>query len=107
MTEDRLLLTRWNSLAEMLEERAACHPQRTAVTYLYENDQTVSLTYEQLFRRSAAVANQLHQIAPVGSRAALLFPPGLEFVLGSLLVRKRVLSPRRLASRSQVVRCHD
>ncbi len=41
-----------------------------------------SLTYLELQQRSQAVAVAIHEVAPPGSRVAMLFPPGLEFVVG-------------------------
>ena len=71
------------TIAEMLSYRAEFQPEKTAYTYLRHGEtESGKLTYGELDRRARAVASQLRQKHPPGSRALLLYPPGLEFVVG-------------------------
>ncbi|MEU6576870.1 fatty acyl-AMP ligase [Streptomyces sp. NPDC046805] len=75
------------SLVDLLTEHAAHHPGRTAYRYLVTGDsdgEVRNLTYGRLAERSRAVAAWLQERGPAGSRAVLLYPPGLEFVCGYL-----------------------
>ncbi len=49
-----------------------------------EGDLDDTLTYAELDRRARAVAAEIHRIAEPGARGILMFPPGLEFVVGFL-----------------------
>lgn len=80
-------------LAALLAYRAALHPHRPAVSFLSDTGETQSLTYGALYHRAAAVACQLHAQAAPGARAAMLFPPGLEFVVGFFACAQAGLVP--------------
>uniref|UniRef100_UPI003568842C AMP-binding protein n=1 Tax=Immundisolibacter sp. TaxID=1934948 RepID=UPI003568842C len=70
------------SMVEVLGWRAGAHPQRELFRFLgfgESPDRTVS--YEELDRSARALAASLLQIAPAGSRALLLYPSGIDFVI--------------------------
>ncbi|MET8244300.1 fatty acyl-AMP ligase [Streptomyces sp. NPDC005202] len=71
------------SLVDLLTEHASHHPDRTAYRYLVTGDcdaETQEISYGQLACRSRAIAAWLQERGLAGSRAMLLYPPGLEFV---------------------------
>jgi acyl-CoA synthetase (AMP-forming)/AMP-acid ligase II len=71
------------TIAEVLSYRAQFQPDKTAYIYLRHGEtESGKLTYEELDRRARAIARQLQQQHSSGSRALLLYPPGLEFVVG-------------------------
>ncbi|WP_225836367.1 fatty acyl-AMP ligase [Streptomyces sp. NK08204] len=73
------------SLVEVLTSRASDEPDRIAYRYLTtgECDGSVdTLTYGQLDGRAKAIASWLQRRGLAGSRALLLYPPGLDFICG-------------------------
>ncbi|MFJ3307064.1 fatty acyl-AMP ligase [Streptomyces sp. NPDC086549] len=75
------------SLVDLVTTHASTRPDRTAYRYLVTGDdegETEELTYERLATRSRAVAAWLQERGLAGSRAMLLYPPGLEFICGYL-----------------------
>jgi len=80
-------------LAALLAYRAALHPDRPAVSFLSDSGETRTLTYGMLYRRAAAVAWRLHAHAAPGARVAMLFPPGIEFVVGFFACAQAGLVP--------------
>ena len=72
----------WKSLTHLLSDRAQRHPQRAAATFIDDDDQDQSLTYAELDRRARNVAAELSKSSSLGERALLLFPPGLDFLVG-------------------------
>ncbi|MBX9399319.1 fatty acyl-AMP ligase [Streptomyces sp. TRM72054] len=71
------------SLVDLLTAHASQQPDRIAYRFLVTGDsdaETQEISYGQLARRSWAVAAWLQERGLTGSRALLLFPPGLEFV---------------------------
>ncbi|HEY3756646.1 MAG TPA: MupA/Atu3671 family FMN-dependent luciferase-like monooxygenase [Opitutaceae bacterium] len=69
------------TLAEILQWRASRQAGRRAFTFLPDaGGAESSHTYGTLDRRARAIAAQLRRRLAAGERAALLFPPGLEFV---------------------------
>ncbi|MEU3980760.1 fatty acyl-AMP ligase [Streptomyces sp. NPDC026672] len=75
------------TLVDQLTEHAANHPDRTAYRHLVTGDadgEVQHLTYARLATRTRAVAAWLQEHVPAGSRAMLLYPPGLEFINGYL-----------------------
>ncbi|WP_235908626.1 AMP-binding protein [Roseiconus nitratireducens] len=89
------------TLPRWIELRAQLHPQRPAVTFLSdeyfaEDDRPVSLTYRQLWQRAVQAAGQVQRFAlehglsadasepDAAPRALLLYPPGLDFLIGFL-----------------------
>jgi acyl-CoA synthetase (AMP-forming)/AMP-acid ligase II len=72
-----------NNLVELLNYRAQKQPYQVAYTFLLDGEtQTVQLTYQQLQQQAQAIATQLQSINATGERALLLYPPGLEYIIG-------------------------
>ncbi|MER5663608.1 fatty acyl-AMP ligase [Streptomyces mirabilis] len=75
------------SLVDLLTTHASQQPERTAYRYLVTGDcdgEIQDISYGHLARRSRAVAAWLQERGLAGSRALLLYPPGLEFICGYL-----------------------
>ncbi|MEV8596060.1 fatty acyl-AMP ligase [Streptomyces sp. NPDC052012] len=78
------------SLVDLLIAHATEHPDRTAYRFLATGDCTGEtseihdITYGRLADRTRAVAAWLQDRGLAGSRAMLLYPPGLEFISGYL-----------------------
>ena len=69
------------SLVDLLRWRAANQPDRIGYTFITgAGADEAALTYAELDRRARAVAAQLQQIGAAGSRALLLYPPGLDYI---------------------------
>ena len=69
------------SLVELLRFRAAAQPESCAYTFLEDGErQGTSVTYAELERRARAIAAFLQLRIRPGSRALLLYPPGLDFI---------------------------
>ena len=70
------------SLADVLQCRAACHPHRTAYTFLdFGASGPQSLTYAELNRNAKQLAAQLQQLGMRNEPALLLYPPGLDYIV--------------------------
>ncbi|MFI6492386.1 fatty acyl-AMP ligase [Streptomyces sp. NPDC050564] len=75
------------SLVDLLTAHASQQPDRTAYRYLVTGDcdgEIQDISYGRLANRSRAVAAWLQERGLAGSRAMLLYPPGLEFICGYL-----------------------
>ncbi|GGN49835.1 acyl-CoA synthetase [Streptomyces albiflavescens] len=75
------------SLVDLLTAHASQQPDRTAYRYLVTGDcdgEIQDISYARLASRSRAVAAWLQERGLAGSRAMLLYPPGLEFICGYL-----------------------
>ena len=69
------------TLAALLRERAALHPDRAALVFLLDGEREGErLTYAELDREARRIAARLAAEGLAGERALLLFPPGLAFV---------------------------
>ncbi|MGY6026848.1 fatty acyl-AMP ligase [Streptomyces spinosirectus] len=71
------------TLVDLLTAHASQQPDRTAYRYLVTGDcdgEVRDISYGQLARRSQAIAAWLQERGLAGSRAMLLYPPGLEFI---------------------------
>jgi len=96
------------TFASMLRDRATQHPERTAIIFVADDGTETALAFHELWRRSLAVAGALieqtqavspqatpahsgspstnHDAAarlanePVGPRALMMFPPGIDFL---------------------------
>jgi acyl-CoA synthetase (AMP-forming)/AMP-acid ligase II/acyl carrier protein len=69
-----------STMFELLERQAADHGDRTAYTFLDDQDQEISLSYTALDRRARAIAAELQTRLKPGDRALLVYPAGLEFI---------------------------
>src|ERR1051326_8880782 len=99
-----------SSLVELLQQRAASAPERTAYRFLGDGDAGDSrVTYGELNLRARAIAASLHDMGARGERALLLFPAGLTFIeafFGCLyagVVAVPAPLPRRNAQRLQAM----
>ncbi len=69
------------TLVNLLRYKAVVQPSKVAFTFLEDGEiKKASLTYEELDRQARALAVQLQSLGVAGSRALLLYPPGLEFI---------------------------
>jgi acyl-CoA synthetase (AMP-forming)/AMP-acid ligase II len=94
------------SLVEVLERRAAEHPETVALVFVPERgSEHRQLTYAELRDRAHSAAASLLRRTGPGERAVLLFPPGLEFVVAFLgcltagVIAVPLMVPRRAADR--------
>lgn len=68
---------------QVLEQRTALHPERQGYCFTSDGEnQEAGLTYAELDRQARTVAARLQALCLPGSRAILLYPPGLEFISG-------------------------
>ena len=75
------------SLVDALSAHASQHPGRTAYRYLVTGDsagEVQDISYARLAGRARAIAAWLQEHGLAGSRAILLYPPGIEFISGYL-----------------------
>ncbi|MFJ9865633.1 fatty acyl-AMP ligase [Streptomyces sp. NPDC101165] len=75
------------SLVDLVTAHASNHPERTAYRHLVTGDcdgEIQELSYGRLATRSRAIAARLQERGLAGSRAMLLYPPGLEFICAYL-----------------------
>ncbi|MET0399701.1 MAG: condensation domain-containing protein, partial [Longimicrobiaceae bacterium] len=69
------------SLVELLRLRAEADPDRIAYTFLQGGEvEEGHVTYGELDLRARAVAARLQALGARGTRALLLYPPGLEYI---------------------------
>ena len=69
------------NLVDLLRKRAYIQPDQKAFIFLKDGEtEADSLTYQELDRKSRAIAAQLQSLGATGDRALLLYPPGLDFI---------------------------
>ncbi|MEH2060576.1 MAG: condensation domain-containing protein [Nostoc sp.] len=69
------------TVVNLLHQRSLTQPDTIAFTFLEDGEtQQSTLTYQQLHRRSCAIASQLQALNLNGERALLLYPPGLDYL---------------------------
>ena len=74
-----------SSLVEIARARARLQETEVAYRFLVDGDEDeISLTYGELDRRARAIAAWLQDRVSEGERALLLYPPGLDFIVGFL-----------------------
>lgn len=70
-----------STLLELLQQRAAEEPDRTAFTFLDDTGaEADNVSYAELDRRARRVAASLQSSCKTGDRVLLLYPPGLEYI---------------------------
>lgn len=70
-----------STLVDLLRHRAKNQPDQIAYTFLQDGETELgSLTYQELNQQAQAIATHLQKLDIAGSRALLLYPPGLEFI---------------------------
>ncbi|WP_447971452.1 amino acid adenylation domain-containing protein [Nitrospira sp. M1] len=73
------------TLIEVLQKHVMQESDRLAYTFLTDGERaTVDLTYGELNSRARLIASELLKTETPGSRAVLLFPPGLAFIVAFL-----------------------
>lgn len=73
------------TIASIIEYRAATEPNKEAFTYLLDgDDEVVTWNYNDLKNAVAQVADVLRENVKTGDRVLLLFEPGLSFIAGYL-----------------------
>jgi acyl-CoA synthetase (AMP-forming)/AMP-acid ligase II len=70
------------TLVDVLRERAAQTPHRTALEFLAEDGASQVVSYAALDTRARGVASILQERDVRGERALLLYPPGIDYVIG-------------------------
>src|SRR5262249_10814607 len=97
--------TQWESLADVLQRRAAEQPDRPAFIFLEDGETCEArLSYEELDRRARAIAANLQQQQLAGERILLALPTGLDFIAaffgclyaGAIAVPLQVITPSRM-----------
>ncbi len=75
-------LTTW---VDLMQYRAQKHPHRLAYIFLEDGEtETERWTYAELNQRAQAIAAHLQKVAPMGARALLLHPQGIEYIAAFL-----------------------
>lgn len=70
-----------STLVDLLGYRAQNQADKTAYTFLLDGETgSIELTYQELDTQARAIAHQLQSLDTAGSRALLLYPPGLDFI---------------------------
>ena len=73
------------TLPDILRERAIAQPRLPACAFLdADGNEAAALDYGELDQRARCVGAVLQALEARGRRALLLYPPGLEFVVGYL-----------------------
>ena len=67
------------TIVDVLRARAKTQPDALAYAFIEDGDVVASYSYSQLDRRCRTIAEALSQ-HPIGARALLLYPPGIEYV---------------------------
>ena len=99
-------LTRLASLPDLLRHRATLQPDERAYLALSDRGvETAAITFSELDSRAAALARRLAERAPPGERALLLFPMGIDFLVGFFgclyagVIAVPLMLPRRNSAR--------
>ncbi len=71
------------TLVELVRWRAKTMPDQRAYTYLKDGEEKeIRITYAEIDRRARAIASYLQDKGLTGERALLLYPPGLDYLIG-------------------------
>ncbi|MBD1924286.1 amino acid adenylation domain-containing protein [Microcoleus sp. FACHB-831] len=80
MPESKLSLN-FSTLVDLLSYRSLHQTEKIAFTFLQDGEtEETSWTYQDLDRRSRAIASQLQALGLTGERALLLYQPGLDYL---------------------------
>lgn len=83
-----------STLVELLQRRAAQQPDQRTYTFLSDGEMAeISLTYEELDRQARRIGALLQHANATGSRALLLYPPGLDYIAAFLAACMPAWSP--------------
>jgi acyl-CoA synthetase (AMP-forming)/AMP-acid ligase II/acyl carrier protein len=69
-----------STMSDVLAQKAADDPARTAYIFLDDRDGAVEMSYGELDRRARVIAARLQLELQPGDRALLVYPPGLDFI---------------------------
>jgi amino acid adenylation domain-containing protein len=69
------------TIVQSLKEKSLAEGDRLAYAFLVQGEIETQLTYAELDARARALGSALQQAGAAGGRVALLFPPGLDFVV--------------------------
>ncbi len=73
------------TLVELLQIRAERHPEKRAYSFFLDGDKKeVQISYAELEQKARAIASLLQKKRLQGERALLLYPPGLDYIVGFL-----------------------
>jgi acyl-CoA synthetase (AMP-forming)/AMP-acid ligase II len=96
----------YGSLVALLRQRASDRPDAGAYVFLGESgDEVTALTFAELERRALSLAGRLAARGGSGDRALLVFPPGLDFLVGLFaclaagIIAVPMMLPRRNSAR--------
>jgi acyl-CoA synthetase (AMP-forming)/AMP-acid ligase II len=71
------------TLVDLLRERADRHGDRLAFAFLEDGTvESQRITYGELDRQARAVAARLQEVAEEGERALVIYPAGIDFLIG-------------------------
>ena len=71
----------FESLVDVLQWRAARHPDKRAFVFLSDGELAEEvMTFAELDEKARAIGERLRRGAPPGERAVLIYPPGLEYI---------------------------
>src|SRR5260370_7998411 len=71
----------WSTLNDILRWRALHQPDRRAYTFLSDGETDERhITFSELDRKARAISADLQARISPGSRALLLYPPGLDYI---------------------------
>lgn len=80
-TDSIATLQESSTFIELLRNRAINQPDQIAYRFFQDGElETGSFTYAQLDQRARTIATKLQSLEATGTRALLLYPPGLEFI---------------------------
>ena len=72
---------RYNTLFDLLSDRAASKPEQNLYTFLHRGEtEAARLSYGELEQKAKAIAALLQSRTKQGDRVLLLYPPGLDFI---------------------------
>ncbi|RUR75343.1 non-ribosomal peptide synthetase [Chlorogloeopsis fritschii PCC 9212] len=75
------IVDKCSTVVELLRYRSVEQANIEAFTFLHDGEaQQATLTYQELDRRSRAIAAQLQILGLSGERALLLYPPGIDYL---------------------------
>jgi acyl-CoA synthetase (AMP-forming)/AMP-acid ligase II len=69
-------------LVHLLRYRASYQGNRTAYTFFLDEGKSISLTYKELEQKARNLGALLQNLGLTGERALLMYPPGLDFIVG-------------------------
>src|SRR5215469_6983391 len=74
---------RTGTLIDVLRERATDMPNEVIYTFLVDGESRIQImTYGDLDRKARSIGQSLRMIAKTGERALMLYPDGLDYIVG-------------------------